>query len=148
MILIRCSQCKKYYSIKNDTCKCGNKDKTRNYVVRINNKDYPAGNSLAIAREIDAKIKKDRRLGKIDAYQKKERLAFKQYHDKYYESHYSTLRSALTMKYMVDYFVECFKNEYLDRITPASIKKSIIDKTGELSPMAILKVGLLFQPTK
>lgn len=103
-------------------------------MVRVGNKDYPAGNSLAIAREIDAKIKKDKRLGKIDAYRKKERLTFKQYHDKYYEPHYSTLRSAANMKHMVEFFVDTFKNEYLNQITPASIEKAIIEKTADKTP--------------
>jgi integrase len=102
--------------------------------VRIDNKDHSAGNSLAIAREIDAKIKQDKRLGKIEAYRKKERLTFKQFHDKYYEQHYSTLRSAKTMKYLVDYFVECFKDEYLNQITPASIEKVILDKSAGKAP--------------
>jgi hypothetical protein len=88
MILIRCSQCKRFYAIKNLDCKyCGHKDRTKTYYVRVGGHDEFAGNSLTIAREIELKRKTDRRNGRVPEYKRDTILTFSDYMKKHFLPH-------------------------------------------------------------
>lgn len=135
-IVIRCSKCKKFYAVKNSVCRyCGHEDRDRQYYVRLGDITTYAGNSLRIAKEMDADMKKDSRLGKLDAYSKPKVMTFGSFIEKYYEPHYTSKnKSAHKMKFIVNFFYKTFKDKYLNSITPADIEQIITAKTVGRAP--------------
>ncbi len=94
-IVIRC-KCTRYYSIKQAVCPaCGaDNRKDRQYHIRYDGKAVYAGTSLTIAREIESKMKADKRQGNIPEYSQAKNLTFGEFVKKYYEPHYATRKSA------------------------------------------------------
>ena len=114
---------------------CGNDNKKdRQYHIRYDGKAVYAGNSLTIAREMEAQMKKDKRLGKIDEYNVNKDITFCEFVTKYYEPHYANRKSAHTIKQKVDYFMGLFKDRLLKSITPAEIEQAINLKGLTLAP--------------
>lgn len=134
-ITIRC-KCTRYYSIKQDCCPaCGaDNKKDRQYHIRYDGKAIYAGTSLTIAREIEAKMKAEKRLGNIDAYNVPKNVAFDEFVKKYYEPHYATRKSAERIRYITAYFLEYFGSRKLKSITPAEVELAINLKATNVSP--------------
>ena len=136
-VAIRCgnSKCAKYYSSRHSRCpNCGEDERVKKYYIRRAGRTVYAGNSLKIAREMDAKMSMDIRLGKIEAYRKPKDFTFPEFIKKYYEPHYQNKKSAHKMRGWVNFFVEAFKDKTLRGITPADIEQTIIVKTAGRAP--------------
>jgi integrase len=102
--------------------------------VRYGGKTTYAGDSLQIAKEIELKIRRDKRLGRIDEYNKPAELTFREFVRNYYEPHYSGKKSAQSIKTKVDYFMQIFRDRPLRSIRPAEIEQAVSIRTVDRSP--------------
>ena len=135
-VSIRCIKCERYYALKHNKCPaCGFENRDKSYYVRFGGKITFAGNSLKLAREMDAKIKMDARLGNIDVYAKPKHMTFGEFVEKHYEPHYmSRNKSADKMKCWVNYFNSIFKDKVMKSITPADIEEAVTTRTVGRKP--------------
>ncbi len=134
-IVLRCCECNRYYALSNEACPaCGHENRNRQYHIRYDGKAVYAGNSLRIAREMEAKMKSAKRLGRISEYNLPRDLYFHEFIKKYYDPHYSGFKDARCMKSRLDYFSDMFKGKTMRGITPADIEQAVTVRTVGKSP--------------
>ncbi|MDR0454235.1 MAG: site-specific integrase [Deferribacteraceae bacterium] len=131
-IVLRCSECSRYYALSNENCPaCGHGNQNRQYHIRYDGKAVYAGNSLRIAREMEAKMKTDKRLGRISEYNKPKDLLFTEFIEKYYKPHYKNKKSARSIGVEVKFFLGVLKDKTLRGITPADIEQAVNLKSSK-----------------
>jgi integrase len=113
---------------------CGHESRTKQYHIRYDGKAVFAGHSLKIAREMESKMKQDKRLGKISAYNTPKDLLFSEFIEKYYTPHYKLRKSAKRMGYFVQFYLKAFQGKTLRSITPADIEQLITVQTAGRKP--------------
>jgi integrase/ribosomal protein L32 len=128
-INLRCPKCNRYFAISHRSCPtCGHESRTKQYHIRYDGKAVFAGNSLKIAREMESKMKQDKRLGRILEYSVQKDMPFCEFVSQYYEPHYQAKKSAQSIQTKVKCFLSVFADRPLRTITPSDVEKAVSAK--------------------
>jgi integrase len=134
MIRFRCNapNCKKYIKKSDKKCPyCGSNERV--YYVVLGNRSFFAGDNLPIAREIETKLKREKRLGQLEYYHMPETITFAQFVKDFYYPYYISKNKSEPRKTNINYFISIFGERDIRSIKQHEIIKALNDITERLN---------------